>query len=140
MTRATTSRSQVEILTPAACTQLLSTEQIGRVGFQAGDGPWVLPVNYVFWNGAVAFRTTEDGTLSQLASRSRVAFEIDHVDPAGEATSVVVRGFSREVLHQQPLLALLRDPRLVPWAPGPRTLVITIEPESISGLRIPAPV
>lgn len=129
----------VRDLSRAECEELLTRHTIGRVGFQSWDGPWVLPVSYLFWTRSIVFRTAVDGLLSRLGSRAKVAFEVDEFDAGGAACSVVVRGFTRQILNAHPQLQLLADPRLVPWAPGPRTMVIAIEPETISGRRLPAP-
>jgi nitroimidazol reductase NimA-like FMN-containing flavoprotein (pyridoxamine 5'-phosphate oxidase superfamily) len=132
--------SRMHEMTLAECTDLLSARNAGRVAFSTGDGLAVLPISYVYWTGKVAFRTSADGMLSSLASRSPVAFEIDELDTAdGTAWSVLVRGFSREVRSAVPMVELLRNPQLVPWGEGPRRLVIAIEPESISGRRLTAP-
>ena len=94
----------------------------------------ILRVSYVYWTGKVGFRTSANGMLVGLASRSPVAFEIDDLAAVdGTACSVLVRGFSREVRRAVPMVDLLRSPQLVPWGEGPRRLLIAIEPESISG-------
>jgi nitroimidazol reductase NimA-like FMN-containing flavoprotein (pyridoxamine 5'-phosphate oxidase superfamily) len=127
-------------MTPIECMDLLGAHSAGRVAFSTGNGLAVLPVSYVYCTGKVVFRTSANGMLAGLASRSAVAFEIDELAAAdGTAWSVLVRGFSREVRSAVPMVELLRNPQLVPWGEGPRRLLIAIEPESISGRRLTAP-
>ena len=121
------------------CLARLRSHTIGRVGWNTTEGPQILPVSYVVRDGLIVFRTTPYGALSELRNVRQVAFEVDEFGHDGAASSVVVRGFSRQITGAWPLLDLLRDPRVVPWAAGPRTLAISIEPESITGRRLPAP-
>jgi nitroimidazol reductase NimA-like FMN-containing flavoprotein (pyridoxamine 5'-phosphate oxidase superfamily) len=131
--------SRVRELTQAECIERLTTHEIGRLGFDAGDGIAVLPVNYLYWSGRIAFRTSADGMLATLATRSSAAFEIDEFDMvAGTAWSVLVRGFTRHIRSAMPMVELLNNPQLSPWMPGPRRLIIAIEPTSISGRRLTA--
>lgn len=119
------------------CADLLARHNIGRVGFAAPDGLHVLPVTYVYWSGAVVFRTSPRGVLSALQDRSKVAFEIDEIDVAtGDGWDVEVRGATRKVWDAQELEPLWRHPKLTPWMPDVRPLVIAIEPESVTGRRI----
>lgn len=131
---------RVQDLTEQECLHLLAAHSTGRVAFEATDGPMVLPVSYVWWEGKIAFRTSADGALSPLAARTRVAFQIDSLDsPDRAAWSVLVRGTSRQVRSAMPMVELLQNPRLVPWMDGPRRLVIAIEPDAITGRRLMAP-
>jgi nitroimidazol reductase NimA-like FMN-containing flavoprotein (pyridoxamine 5'-phosphate oxidase superfamily) len=135
-----TAHPRVHELTQAECIDRLATQQIGRVGFDAGDGIAVLPVNYVYWSGRINFRTSADGMLAILATRSSAAFEIDEIDLAtGTAWSVLVCGFTKEVRSAMPMVSLLNNPDLTPWMPGPRRMIIALEPTKISGRRLIAP-
>jgi nitroimidazol reductase NimA-like FMN-containing flavoprotein (pyridoxamine 5'-phosphate oxidase superfamily) len=131
---------RVQEMTEAECLDRLKTHEIGRVGFDAGDGIAVLPVNYIYWASRIAFRTSDDGMLATLARRSSVAFEIDEFNlTAGTAWSVLVRGFTMQVRSAMSMSSLLNNPQLSPWMPGPRRLIIAIEPTTISGRRVIAP-
>jgi nitroimidazol reductase NimA-like FMN-containing flavoprotein (pyridoxamine 5'-phosphate oxidase superfamily) len=50
------------------------------VGFNTQDGPQVLPVNYVFYQESIYFRTAAESAISRAMPDSRVAFEIDNID------------------------------------------------------------
>ena len=128
---------RVTSLSRASCVKLLEQERLGRVAFNDWDGPQVLPVSYVYWNGSIVFRTSDHGILAGLSRRSNAAFEIDGIDvSAGTAWSVVVRGASQEVINAYELSQVWTNPELVPLAAGHRPLVIAIEPRIITGREL----
>jgi uncharacterized protein len=125
-------------LSEAECRELLQQHTVGRVGWQAPDGPSILPVNYAFRENTVYFRTMAYGELASLARRSRVAFEVDGIDEAsGSGWSVLVRGSTEGVTPSWTLTSLWAEGP-VPWAGGNRTLFIAITPTSITGRRVQA--
>ena len=83
-------------LSPTRCQELLESQSIGRVAWQAADGPQILPVIYACHDGTVIFRTSPYGVLSELVRPTDVALEIDELDPEGrQGWSVVVQGRAR---------------------------------------------
>src|SRR5829696_6877771 len=91
----------------ATCERLLSEHTVGRVAWNAPDGPQLVPVNYAYYNKTIVFRTAPDGVLSQLARRTNVAFEIDGLDEdARTGWSVVVRGSAERVTQDFNLMEL----------------------------------
>ena len=52
-----------------------------QVGFVEDDRPVILPVNYVFDDGFVVFRSTARQQARSRLARTSVAFEIDAIDP-----------------------------------------------------------
>lgn len=124
-------------LSQARCEELLSQHSVGRVAWNAADGPQILPVNYAWHVGQVLFRTVPYGVMSTLARRTPVAFELDHIDEEQRAGwSVVVRGFAEAVMQDQELVRLWSDDTVVPWAIGSRTLFLAITPRTISGRSV----
>jgi nitroimidazol reductase NimA-like FMN-containing flavoprotein (pyridoxamine 5'-phosphate oxidase superfamily) len=121
------------------CERLLSQHTVGRVAWNAPDGPQLLPVNYAYNNKTIVFRTVPDGVMSQLERRTNVAFEIDGVDEdARTGWSVVIRGTAERVMQNFDLVELWTKAGPVPWAPGPRTVHIAITPRSIGGRAVVA--
>ena len=119
------------------CEELLAQQRVGRVAWNAADGPQVLPVNYAWHVGQVVFRTVPYGIMSTLARRTPVAFEVDQIDERNRAGwSVVVRGFVEAVVHDQELVRLWSADVVVPWAVGSRTLFLAITPRTISGRSV----
>lgn len=54
---------QVAILGLSECLDLLRSGDVGRIAWQAADGPKILPVNYVFHDGLAYFRTSPQRDL-----------------------------------------------------------------------------
>jgi uncharacterized protein len=59
-------------ISPARCQELLESQTIGRVAWQAADGPQILPVTYAWYQGTIIFRTSPYGVLSELIPPHRV--------------------------------------------------------------------
>jgi uncharacterized protein len=118
------------------CKELLTQHKIGRVAWNSGDGPRIMPVTYQYRNGIVVFRTAPEGPLASLRRRTLVAFEVDDIDEEHEkGWSVVVLGFSEGVTHSY-TLSTLWSSGPVPWASGDRTVFVTITPQSITGRSV----
>lgn len=123
------------------CLELLAAGSIGRVGWNAAVGPQILPVSYAFVDRRIVFRTTPDGPLAELRQAQQVAFEIDAFDPAiRTGWSVLVRGRSAAATEPDDLVHLWGEADPVPWAPGDRSLFITITIEVITGRLLNRPV
>jgi nitroimidazol reductase NimA-like FMN-containing flavoprotein (pyridoxamine 5'-phosphate oxidase superfamily) len=134
------SHSSSAEIAPARCEELLAAHTMGRVAWQAPDGPLIIPVTYAYYAKMVVFRTSPYGVLSQLATRSSVAFEVDDVDPAASSGwSVLVRGSCEAITEPSDLVELWKKDGLVPWAAGVRNLFIAITPSAISGRTVKAP-
>jgi uncharacterized protein len=122
------------VLTAYDCWQLLSTEEIARVAWLGPDGVAIVPVTYVVADRALWFRIQPYSELGRQGKGGRVAVEADHLDRATKsAWSVVVIGTTRlvdpgdapdEVLH------------LDTWIPGPRSLVVRVDPVEVTGRRL----
>jgi len=126
-------------LTKDECFALLAGQHLGRVVLVDDRGPVALPVNFVFDQHTVLFRT-DDGTKLDAASRgARVAFEVDGADEATRTGwSVLVRGEAVEVTDPAELARVRRLP-LYPWAPGAKGHYIRVLPASLTGRRISLP-
>ena len=132
--------SSFQELSETRCRELLAGQTTGRVAWNAPDGPQVLPVSYVLDAGDVVFRTSPYGALSQLRSRTNVAFEIDDIDDEhGTGWSVLVRGSAQAVVQARHLERLWSDGAPVPWAAGTRNLIIAITPRVVTGRVVRRP-
>jgi hypothetical protein len=124
---------EVKVLGPGTCRRLLESETVGRVGFAGANGVMVLPVNYVFCDGRVLFRTSRQSPLSRLDG-ARVSFEIDGIDAARRSGwSVLVAGTVRTVIDPMGSLACSVPE---PWAAGVRNVFAVIHPDRISGREV----
>jgi len=123
-----------EALGREQCLDLLESNHLGRVAWQAADLPQILPVTYATHQGSVYFRTTPDGILSELAQPTRVALEVDELDQQTRSGwSIVLHGRTSAVSEPDALADLWAADSLVPWAGGNRTLFICIRPDRVSG-------
>jgi len=114
------------------CIARLRATELGRIAFVHGDEPEILPVNFVFHEGMIVFRTDPGEKLDEVPMR-RVAFEIDGAD-GDEAWSVLVRGHAREVTTALgDAYEALRALPVPIQAPGDKAHWIAIEIISLSG-------
>ena len=112
------------------CQELLESQSIGRVAWQAADGPQILPVTYAYHDGTIIFRTSPYGVLSELVRPTDVALEIDELDQESrQVWSVVVQG----IAEPDQLVRMWAVGGVVPWAPGVRNVFIHIIPHRITG-------
>lgn len=126
-------------LSRTECEQRLADHHVGRVAWNAPDGPQLLPVNYALYAGEVVIRTSPSGVLGQLTSRCPVAFEIDEVDEGRRAGwSVLVRGMANQLRQPYDVARLWSTEWVVPWAGGSRTVFVAITPRTISGRTVQA--
>jgi nitroimidazol reductase NimA-like FMN-containing flavoprotein (pyridoxamine 5'-phosphate oxidase superfamily) len=121
-------------LTEPECIRLLETHSLGRLAWQAADSQQVIPINYIFRSGAVFFRTSPQGILSELMRPTDVALEVDDLDHNKRTGwTVIVYGRAKAVAAPAELLEQGEIDDLVPWAPGVRNLFIQITPSRITG-------
>src|SRR5829696_3820612 len=65
----------LEELIDAECRHLYAERHLGRLALIDAQGPVIFPVNYVFDNGSVVFRTDPGTKLDAAADATPVAFE-----------------------------------------------------------------
>jgi len=83
----------IDPLSPAECHRLLGTHTLGRVGITSGGLPLILPVHYVYDDGAIVFQTGAGTKLRAAANGDVLAFEVDTYDAeSGWGWSVMVLG------------------------------------------------
>jgi nitroimidazol reductase NimA-like FMN-containing flavoprotein (pyridoxamine 5'-phosphate oxidase superfamily) len=128
--------SLAEDLNEEQCFGLLGQVPVGRVGITVGSLPVILPVNYAFVDGCVAFRTNPGTKLRAATANTVVAFEVDSYAPDGSSGwSVLIQGIAstvtdREEAHR--LLAALGIPHdSADFAGG----LVKIKAEKCSGRR-----
>jgi nitroimidazol reductase NimA-like FMN-containing flavoprotein (pyridoxamine 5'-phosphate oxidase superfamily) len=115
------------------CWELLRTAGFGRVAWNAADGPSVLPVNFACADGRINIRTPAFSALVQKADAERVAFQVDRIDEATHTGwSVLARGRA-EVRYGDEADAGARPE---PWPRGPRSAVLVVHVDQISGRQL----
>jgi nitroimidazol reductase NimA-like FMN-containing flavoprotein (pyridoxamine 5'-phosphate oxidase superfamily) len=130
-----------EELTEEECFKLIARGGIGRIAYTGRFGPVVLPVNYVWRDGAVVFRTAANGPLDEdlrtgiTDADYKVAFEIDSINPAvRHGWSVLIQGPAHHVTGAEE--DAVRQAGVEPWAPGDRELFVRIVPSRVTGRRV----
>jgi nitroimidazol reductase NimA-like FMN-containing flavoprotein (pyridoxamine 5'-phosphate oxidase superfamily) len=87
------------VLSEDDCRRLLATRTLGRVGLTSGALPVIMPVEYVYEDDVITFRTEHDAKLRSAAHGDVLAFEVDAYD------SVSGHGWSVHVLGRATVLA-----------------------------------
>lgn len=130
----------LESIPDVECAKLLRAHDLGRIALVDADGrPLILPVNYFFDEGIIAFRTGPGSKLS-LAPGSHVSFEIDGWDAKAQVGwSVVARGIAHDITEPRGMpIARIRYWPVEPKAPGKREHWIAIWVNEISGRKFTA--
>ena len=132
------SRGNFCTIAESVCRDLLTGGTIGRIAFNSAFGIQLLPLNYLYLDGAVYFRVDAESVLGELADGSDdVAFGVDYVEElVKEAWSVLVTGSIRAVTEAEEMAKLLGQRKLEPWAIGDRQLYLRLEPVTITGRRV----
>jgi uncharacterized protein len=133
------STGEFRAISPARCEELLQSQSVGRVAWQAADGPQILPVTYAWHEGTIIFRTSPYGVLSELIRPTEVALEIDEIDQNNHrGWSVVVQGRAQGVAEPDQLARMWTAGGVVPWASGIRNVFIQVTPHKVSGRVVAA--
>ena len=132
----------LEPRTEAECLELISPGGIGRIAYSGRYGLTVLPVNYKLHDGAIVFRTAqrsltgEDLRTGIAHAEYRVAFEIDHIDPASrEGWSVLIHGPAHHMDSEAERADVLAS-EVEPWPGGQHEHAIRIVPDRITGRKL----
>jgi uncharacterized protein len=71
-------RKEKEITEKAIIEEVLKENEVGRLATAVDNQPYVVPLNYVYFDGKVFFHSHKDGTkMRNIAKNSRVCFEVD---------------------------------------------------------------
>ena len=115
------------------CWELLASRVVGRIAYDNGSGPVILPLNYQVGDGCVRVRTTPHSVLGLRVRDRRVAFEVDDVDEfRSSGWSVLVRG--RASLVDIDIDGRAEGPEA--WPEGNRPLVVEIDGHEVTGRRL----
>ncbi len=129
---------ELSVLELQECRELLARHHFGRLAYadRVGELPVIVPVNYVFTDGAVVLRTAPGSKLRAALDGAGAAFEIDGADEETRTGwSVLVRGRVESVTDPDQLKQLEQSP-VETWAPGEKPHVIRLTPGKITGRRL----
>ncbi|MFD0690502.1 pyridoxamine 5'-phosphate oxidase family protein [Actinomadura fibrosa] len=129
----------LEELDRAECLRLIAPGGVGRVAYDDGEGPAVVPVNYTVDGESVLFRTSVSGRLNRsllsavTGGQVRAAFEVDHFDEGSRTGwSVLLRGGAHRLSDDERDKAV----RVDPWPGGEREAWFRLAALEISGRRL----
>lgn len=126
----------VSELDEPAARRLLTRSAYGRVSFDDGTGPVILPVNHAVWQGDVVIRTDRGSVLDRLTDDRPVAFEVDHIDQVRQAGwSVLVRGHMVGIDHPVEL-DMVAELDLHPWAAGEHDRWLRLVTEQVTARMV----
>jgi len=132
-------RPVLEELDRAECLRLIADGVIGRVAFDDGEGPTVIPVNYAVDGDAVIFRTSASGRLNRslltsvVGGEVRAAFQVDRFDETDHVGwSVLLRGGAHPLSEEE----IEKAARVEPWPGGDREAWFRLSAQEVSGRRL----
>lgn len=120
---------------------------VGHLAVISDGEPYVTPLSYVFAAGRISFRTGQGRRLDAILVSPRVCFEVSEFESStGNWSSVIVYGTALRVDDRQHAATvvsglldkyqLITDPLASPArVPGGTQVVISIEPDTISGRK-----
>ncbi|GAA1815536.1 pyridoxamine 5'-phosphate oxidase family protein [Actinomadura chokoriensis] len=135
-------RPHLEELDRAECLRLISGGSVGRVAFDDGEGPTVIPVNYALDGDAVIFRTSSSGRMNRslltsvVGGEVRAAFQVDRFDEADRmGWSVLLRGGVHPLSDEE----IAKAAQVEPWPGDNRDEWFRLAAHEVSGRRLRRP-
>ncbi len=152
-------RKEKEITEKAVIEEVLMENDVGRLATAIDGEPYVVPMNYVYYEGKVVFHSHKDGTkMANIAKNPRVCFEVDSgeivkgdkpCDFTWKYRSVIVKGKARMITDPARKLKALQ--RLSDkYSPGkgkmltaddiaknPQLMLVEIIPDEMTGKKSP---
>jgi len=152
-------RKDKEITEKAIIEEILRENAVGRLATSVDDQPYVVPINYVYFDGKVFFHSHKDGAkMRNISKNPRVCFEVDSgeivkgekpCDFTWKYMSVIIRG--KASLISDPGRRLMVLKRLSDkYAPGkgrllteedmdknPQLALVEINVEAMTGKKSP---
>ncbi|WP_433471997.1 pyridoxamine 5'-phosphate oxidase family protein [Spirillospora sp. CA-142024] len=135
-------RPLLEELDRAECLRLIGGGSIGRIAFDDGEGPTVIPVNYAVDGDSVIFRTSSSGRLNRSLLTSvaggdvRAAFQVDRFDESNhEGWSVLLRGGAHHMSAEEKA----KVPQVDSWPGGDREAWFRLAAMDVTGRRLHRP-
>lgn len=125
-------------LDPKLAFGLLGHAEFGRVAFVSDGVPTIRPLNHVVVDGRIIIYTRHTSAFAQAVRGHeglQVAYQADEIERHSRlGWSVLVIGTATDVSHDRrsPQLAL----QVQSWMQHPLDMVIAINPEEVSGLRL----
>jgi uncharacterized protein len=126
---------ELEVLGEEECRALLAANRVGRIAIVVDDQPAIFPVNYVFDDNSIVFRT--NWPVLAHASLALLAFQMDRLDIGLQSRwSVMVQGVGHDITEALDVASEhLQDVPVPPWVPGSSPRLLRLVPRTITGHR-----
>lgn len=125
-------------LDPKLALGLLGHAEFGRVAFLADGGPTIRPLNHVVVDGRIIIHTPHTSAFAKAVrdhARLQVSYQADEIEPHSRlGWSVLVAGTATDVSDDRRSEQLGRQ--VQSWIDGPLDMVIAIDPQEVTGLRL----
>jgi len=97
-------------MAPDEIAQFLLNARVGRLGLSLRDGPYVVPVGYVYADGKVFFHTCNKGLkMTALKDSPKVCFEVDEsLSDASMYKSVIMFGEAEIIEDKEKMIPYLQ--------------------------------
>lgn len=129
--------SHLEELSATECLDLVRGHRVGRLALTTPSGLRIYPVNYAVGEGRLVFRTLPYGEVAQHAVGASVAFSVDDLDEElSSGWTVLAVGTCRRVEDPDEVRAIRGGDDPEPWAPGQRTLYLSLTWDELTGRRV----
>ena len=130
-------RTGMEVLDPGECWRLVERQSVGRLAVSIANRPDIFPVNHVVIDRRIAINTRPGTKLAAAVLGTSVAYEVDALDHDNKlGWSVVVQGVAHEVTDDDEIDEIEKA-GLEPWSDHRKTRYLRIDPDSITGRRLP---
>ena len=80
---ANTHDERLRELTEQDCWLRLSQHEVGRLAYVHGQGPVIVPLNYLAQDGKIWLRTASYNQMAVHVTGQQAAFEVDEIDDHG---------------------------------------------------------
>lgn len=91
--------------------QFLTCARVGRLGVSLKDGPYIVPVGFVYSNGKMFFHTCDKGLkMDSIRRKPNVCFEVDEaLSDTSMFKSVIVFGTVEIINDEEKMIPYLQE-------------------------------
>jgi nitroimidazol reductase NimA-like FMN-containing flavoprotein (pyridoxamine 5'-phosphate oxidase superfamily) len=125
-------------LDPKLALELLARAEFGRVAFLADGIPTIRPLNHIVLDGRIIVYTRHTSALAQAVRHEvdlQVTYQADEIEPRTRlGWSVLATGTAADISREPHAEQL--GLQVQSWMKHPLDMVIAIEPQAVTGLRL----
>ncbi len=138
---ASTAHGRIIELESSEMEELVSRNNVGRLGLSVNDEPYVVPVSYAYHEGKIYFHSRKGKKTEYLEKNPRVCFQIDEVYENGSWKSVIIYGKAKFIKDFQSGMRILFEKFMEPFMKDEDAAIARDRMENflstVSGIRTP---